>query len=105
MLFSAAIAPPALAAASTALDILRVEPWRVAQLNQNAAYWRAGLRQLGFNTGQSATAIIPVIIGDDFQCVRFAQALLQAGVYVNPATPPAVPRGMALLRNQRDGYS
>ncbi|MEM7030087.1 MAG: aminotransferase class I/II-fold pyridoxal phosphate-dependent enzyme [Chloroflexota bacterium] len=98
MLFSAATPPPALAAASTALDILIQEPWRVQKLNDNAAYWRFGLRKLGFDTGQSQTAIVPVIIGDDLQCLQFNQALLEAGVYVNAALHPAVPQGSALLR-------
>jgi 8-amino-7-oxononanoate synthase len=98
MLFSAAIAPPALAAAATALDILRQEPERVQKLNQNAKYWRTGLTQLGFNTGESETAIVPIIIGDELQCARFGQVLLETGVYVNVAAHPAVPRNMALLR-------
>lgn len=98
MIFSAAIAPPALAAASTALDILLAEPWRVRQLNDNADYWRTGLKALGFDTGQSATAVVPVIIGDDFKCAQVGQALLEAGVYVNTAAHPAVPPHMALLR-------
>jgi 8-amino-7-oxononanoate synthase len=98
MIFSAAIAPPALAAASTALDILIEEPWRVQQLNENADYWRTGLNQLGFDTGRSATAIIPVIIGNELKCLQFGQALLEAGLYVNVAAYPAVPRDLALLR-------
>jgi 8-amino-7-oxononanoate synthase len=98
MIFSAAIAPPALAAASTALDILIEEPWRVQQLNKNADYWRTGLNQLGFDTGRSATAIIPVIIGNELKCLQFGQALLEAGIYVNVAAYPAVPRDLALLR-------
>ncbi len=98
MIFSAAIAPPALAAASAALDVLLAESWRVQRLNENADYWRTGLKELGFNTGSSETAIVPVIIGDDLQCARMGQALLEAGVYVNTAAHPAVPRDMALLR-------
>ncbi|MBN1995560.1 MAG: aminotransferase class I/II-fold pyridoxal phosphate-dependent enzyme [Anaerolineae bacterium] len=98
MIFSAAIAPPSLAAAETALEILCREPWRVKKLNENADYWRTGLNQLGFDTGQSKTAIVPVIIGDDLKCAQLGQALLEAGVYVNVAAYPAVPRHLALLR-------
>ncbi len=98
MLFSASIPPPALAAASMALDILGEEPWRVHCLNENAIYWRTQLNQLGFNTGHSTTAIVPIIVGDDLQCLKFSQALLEAGVYVNTALYPAVPKDSALLR-------
>ncbi|MCB0194970.1 MAG: aminotransferase class I/II-fold pyridoxal phosphate-dependent enzyme [Anaerolineae bacterium] len=98
MLFSASSPPPALAAAATALHILIEEPWRVQLLRENADYWRAGLHQLGFDTGASETPIVPVVIGDDLNCLKFSHALLEAGVYVNAALHPAVPKDAALLR-------
>ncbi len=98
MLFSASIPPTSLAAASTALDILISEPWRVPHLNQNARYWQEGLKQLGFHVGASKTAIVPVMIGDDLKCMIFGKELLEAGVYVNSVVYPAVPRTKALLR-------
>jgi 7-keto-8-aminopelargonate synthetase-like enzyme len=70
----------------------------VQQLNDNASYWRTGLKALGFDTGRSATAVVPVIIGDDLKCAQVGQALLEAGIYVNTAAHPAVPPHMALLR-------
>jgi len=98
MLFSASIPPTSLAAAATALDILIAEPWRVQNLNQNAQYWQKGLKHLGFNVGESQTAIVPVIIGDDLKCMILGKELLEAGVYVNSVVYPAVPRTKALLR-------
>ncbi|NEQ98902.1 MAG: aminotransferase class I/II-fold pyridoxal phosphate-dependent enzyme [Cyanothece sp. SIO2G6] len=98
MLFSASIPPTSLAAASTALDILIAEPWRVQHLKKNAQYWQEGLKQLGFNVGESNTAITPVIIGDDLTCMMFGKELLAAGIYVNVVVYPAVPRSKALLR-------
>jgi 8-amino-7-oxononanoate synthase len=98
MLFSAAISPPALAAASAALDILQAESWRLQRLAENARFWRSGLARLGFDTGPSETAIVPVVLGDDLQCMQAAKLLLEAGVYVNCAVYPAVPRNNALLR-------
>jgi 8-amino-7-oxononanoate synthase len=44
------------------------------------------------------TAVVPVVIGDDWQAVIFWKALYDAGVYCNVALYPAVPRGHALLR-------
>lgn len=98
MLFSASIPPTSVCAASTALDILISEPWRVKKLNENAQYWRSGLKHLGFHLGDSQTPIIPVIIGDDLKCMVFGKELLEAGVYVNSVVYPAVPRTSALLR-------
>ncbi|NUS43884.1 MAG: aminotransferase class I/II-fold pyridoxal phosphate-dependent enzyme [Mycobacteriaceae bacterium] len=97
-LFSASIPPPALAAASAALDILIDEPWRVENIGVNADYWRAGLSGLGFDVGHSRTAIVPVIIGDELKCLQFARLLVDKGVYANCVVAPAVPTDMALMR-------
>ncbi|WP_255447896.1 aminotransferase class I/II-fold pyridoxal phosphate-dependent enzyme [Picosynechococcus sp. PCC 11901] len=98
MLFSASIPPTSLAAAATALDILIAEPWRVQKLHENAQYWQRGLQSLGFTVGTAQTPIITVHIGDDFKCMQFCKTLLEAGVYVNAAVYPAVPRNKAALR-------
>jgi 8-amino-7-oxononanoate synthase len=58
------------------------------------------LKDLGFRVVESepVTAVVPVIIGDDWQAVLFWKALYDAGVYTNVALYPAVPRGGALIR-------
>ena len=98
MLFSASIPPTSLAAASTSLDILIEEPWRVEQLHKNAKYWKDNLEKLGFTVGESQTPVIKVLVGDDLKCMVFCKELLEAGVYVNSAVYPAVPRNKASLR-------
>ena len=98
MLFSAAIPPPSLAAASAALDILVAEPWRLTMLWENARYWHRGLEQLGFQVMRLTTPIVPVLVGDELSCITFGRRLLDAGVYVNPVVAPAVRRGSAMLR-------
>lgn len=98
MLFSAAIPPPAVAAAEAALDILQAEPERVETLLALARHWRSGLTVRGFHVGPSESATVPVLVGAEKGCVVFSQALLEAGVFVNPVLPPAVPAGSALIR-------
>ena len=98
MLFSAAIPPPSLAAASVALDVLVAEPWRLAMLWENARYWHRGLEQLGLDVMRLTTPIVPVHVGDELACITFSRRLLDAGVYVNPVVAPAVRRGSAMLR-------
>jgi 7-keto-8-aminopelargonate synthetase-like enzyme len=56
------------------------------------------LQELGFNTGRSATPVIPVILGDDTLTFRFWRALFDRGVFTNAAVRPAVAPGSALLR-------
>ncbi len=98
MIFSASIPPSNAAAALAALQIMRDEPERVQAVNDNAAYMRRELNSLGYNTGQSCTPVVPIIIGEDQTCFFVWKTLFDAGVFVNPVISPAVPRGRALLR-------
>lgn len=98
ILFSASLPPASTAAALTSLTILEREPERVERLNALATQWREGLKGLGFNTGKSETAIVPVYVGDEYDTVMFWKALLEEGVYTNPVIYPATPIREALLR-------
>lgn len=53
---------------------------------------------MGFNTADTVSPIVPVIIGDDQTTFAFWRALFEAGVFVNPIISPAVPQGLQLLR-------
>ncbi|WP_433579420.1 MupA/Atu3671 family FMN-dependent luciferase-like monooxygenase [Nocardia brasiliensis] len=97
-LFSASIPPPAVAAAAAALDILAAEPERVTKVRALSARWRTGLTELGFDTGTSTTTIVPVLIGDELLCLRFAKRLLDEGVYANCVLAPAVAADRAMMR-------
>jgi 8-amino-7-oxononanoate synthase len=98
LIFSASMAPATIAAVLAALDIIEQEPERRELLWRNAAHLRTGLQELGFNTGRSATPVIPVILGDDTLTFRFWRALFDRGVFTNAAVRPAVAPGSALLR-------
>jgi len=98
LLFSASIPPSNAAAALAALNIMREEPERIQRLNEIGDYMRAGYKRLGFNTGNSVTPIIPIIIGDRMRTLMIWHVLFDAGVFVNPVLTPAVPQGMDLLR-------
>jgi len=98
LIFSAALPAPAAAAALAALDIMEKEPERVARLWENADYMREGLRDIGYDIGQSNSPIIPVIIRDQFRTILAWRALIDEGVYTNPVIPPGVPPNMSLLR-------
>jgi len=98
LIFSAALPAPAAAAALASLDIMENEPERVARLWENADYMREGLRDIGYDIGQSNSPIIPVIIRDQFRTVLAWRALIDEGVYTNPVVPPGVPPNLSLLR-------
>jgi glycine C-acetyltransferase len=96
--FSSALCPPAAAAALAALDVIDAEPGRIEAVARNAGRLRAGLAELGYDTGASAAAIVPVILGDQLAAWKVARQLLEAGVWATAVVPPAVPRGSSRLR-------
>jgi 8-amino-7-oxononanoate synthase len=98
LIFSAALAPASVAAASAAVDIVEREPERREQLWRNTRFLMDGLSSLGFHTGDSRTPVIPIIVGDDYRAFRMTRRLEEEGVFVNPVVSPATPRGRALLR-------
>ena len=98
MIFSASIPPANAAAALAALQVMREEPERIARVNQIAVRMRKEFAGLGFNTGNSVTPVIPIIVGDFDQTIMTWKLLFDSGVFVNPVIPPAVPNGRCLLR-------
>ena len=98
LIFSASIPASNAASALAALEIMRAEPERVERVNQIAEKMRKGYKAMGFNTGNSVTPVVPIIIGDDMKTITMWKALFNAGVFVNPVLSPAVPVGQQLLR-------
>jgi 8-amino-7-oxononanoate synthase len=97
-IFSAALPPASTAAALAALEITAREPGRREQLWKNTEYMLSELASLGFDTGNSASPIIPIVIGDDLTTFTMVKRLHEEGVFVNPVISPAVPPGHALIR-------
>jgi 7-keto-8-aminopelargonate synthetase-like enzyme len=98
LIFSASPPPAAVATVIAALDILIKEPERREKLWQNYHKMKKGFAELGFNTGDSQTPIIPIIIGDDEKTFGFWRLLFENGIFSNPVVSPAVPPGMSLIR-------
>ncbi|MCS6870876.1 MAG: aminotransferase class I/II-fold pyridoxal phosphate-dependent enzyme [Anaerolineae bacterium] len=98
LIFSASLPPANAATVLACLDIIEENPQIVDRLWENANYMRARLTEMGFDTGQSNTPIIPIIIRDDLRTVLAWRALVDGGVYTNPVLPPGVPANMSLLR-------
>jgi 8-amino-7-oxononanoate synthase len=98
-LFAASAAPPCVAAAMAALDVMQEEPWRQDKLRENFTYMRNELRGLGFDLGKTETAVIPIYIRDDLKTVMMWKSLLDDyGIYVNPFITPGVPPKQQVLR-------
>ncbi len=97
-IFSAAMAPSSVAAIRTGLEILHQEPERVAKIKRNGDFLRSGLQELGYDTGLSETAVIPVILKDEATTALFARKLRDFGIIAAPVMFPAVAQGQARLR-------
>jgi len=98
LIFSTSLPPASTAAALAALDVVESEPERVERVNAIAGRMRRQYRNLGFDVGESATPIVPILVGDGLETLKLWRALFDAGVYTNAVLPPAVPDGKALLR-------
>ena len=97
-IFSAAMPASSVAAISAGLAILKEEPQRVARVQQNGNFLRKGLQELGFDTGLSETAVVPVILKDEATTALFARKLRNHGIIAAPVMFPAVAQGAARLR-------
>ncbi len=98
LIFSASMPPSAVATVLAALDIIEKEPEHRERLWKNTRKMHAAFRDLGFDIGTTQTPVVPIIVGDFEKTLVFWRELFEAGVFVNPVVPPAVPPDMALLR-------
>jgi glycine C-acetyltransferase len=91
--------PPAVAAAClAAIDVLETEPERIERLWANSGFFKAGLADLGFDTGSSETPITPVIVGSSENAGRLSERLLELGVFAQAVVYPTVAIDRARIR-------
>ena len=96
-IFSAALPPAQAAAANEAFKVILDEPWRIEKLQQNTHQFINGLKNMGFDTMLTSTAIVPVLCGTDERAFALTQACQRNDVFVLPVVSPAVPEGLARL--------
>ncbi|MEZ6119894.1 MAG: 8-amino-7-oxononanoate synthase [Pirellulaceae bacterium] len=96
--FSTAMPAVTCVASLAALEIVQGEPQRRQRLVENATYLRERLQSDGWNTGHSASQIVPIFLGEPERAVALAAKLREAGCLVPAIRPPSVPEGESLLR-------
>jgi glycine C-acetyltransferase len=99
-LFSNTVAPPGVAGAIKAIELVEESTGLQAKLIENTIYFRNGLEKLGFNLLAGEHPIVPIMIGDAVLATRFAKEILEHGVYVVAFSYPVVAKGMARIRTQ-----
>lgn len=97
-IFSAALPPASTAAALESLNVIEDEPWRVTELHRIQDIYTRGLKAQGWNTMDSTTCVVPVLVGDESLTMDLTRMLFDRGVFVCPIVHPAVPRGSDRLR-------
>ena len=99
-LFSNTLAPPVVAGAIKAVELLQQAEDLRARLQENTAYFRAGMQDLGFDVLPGDHPIVPVMFYDAALASRMAEEMLKHGVYVVAFSYPVVPVGRARIRTQ-----
>lgn len=99
-IFTASLPPAVVASAATSIRKLMHAHNKRAHLWENTRQLHGGLKRLGFRlpTDEPQSAVVAVLLEDQTQAVAMWHALLEAGLYVNVARPPATPAGTFLLR-------
>jgi glycine C-acetyltransferase len=97
-LFSSAMTVPDAAACLAAIDLLEESTELVDRLWENTRYFKREMTSLGFDTGNSATPIVPVMLGEAPLAQQFSRLLFENGVFAMAIGFPTVPRGKARIR-------
>jgi glycine C-acetyltransferase/8-amino-7-oxononanoate synthase len=97
-IFTTSLPPAVMAMAIAAIDIVKREPERREALSQNCRNLKKGLRRLGYRVDASESPILPLIIGDAGECMRFSEKLFEREVFAQGIRPPTVPPGTSRLR-------
>jgi 8-amino-7-oxononanoate synthase len=97
-MFTASLPPGVVASTLTALERMQAEPQLRQTLMRNAVRLYDGLQRLGFETGPEPNPIVAVAMPDQETAVVFWKMLIEAGLYLNLAVPPATPNNVRLLR-------
>ena len=98
MIFSASMTPATVASVLASLDVIESEPERIQQLWKNSCKMLKGFQDMGFDTGDSESPVIPLVVGDLYKALDVWKTVFEKGLFVNMVVPPAVPTDRVLLR-------
>lgn len=98
LMYTASFTPATAATVLAALRILRAQPELVDRVRANADFMRGELTRMGFNCLESATAVVPIVIGEMDDVLWFNKRIYDEGIFANCVFYPAVPRDQGLIR-------
>jgi glycine C-acetyltransferase len=97
-LFSSALPAADVAATLEAIHILSESTELVDRLWENGRFFKEGMKKLGFDTGNSATPITPVMLGEADIARKFSAKLFEKGIFAMAIGFPTVQKGKARIR-------
>jgi 8-amino-7-oxononanoate synthase len=97
-IYTTALPPAVLGAMDAALDLVPTLDAERARLGANGDRLRAALQDMGLDTGDSSTQIVPAIVGDEARALDMAASLERRGLLAVAIRPPTVPAGTSRLR-------
>ena len=98
LIFSASMTPAAVAAATTALDIMISEPQRREHLWEVTRHAQEAFRAAGFDIGHTQSPIIPLFVRDTIKAMKIVTLAYEQSVFITPVIAPAVPEKDVLIR-------
>ena len=99
-LFSNTMCPSIVGGSIAALEMLKASTTLRDQLETNTRYFREKMASAGFSIAPGEHPIVPIMLGDASLASRFADAMLERGIYVIGFSYPVVPKGKARIRTQ-----
>lgn len=97
-LFSTAMNPQVAGSLIEAIDVIEQEPKIRENLWRNIKYFKKSIINLGYDIGNTQTAIFPLIIGDDYKTKEMCRELHEMNIYANPVLYPAVHKKSSRIR-------
>ena len=98
LIYTTALPPSVLGAVDAALDLIPAMDRQRQSLLANAEYLRKSLHEEGWQTGKSATQIIPIMVGQEADALALSKWLEENGMLISAIRPPTVPEGASRIR-------
>lgn len=97
-IFSASLPPVAAATAIACFEVIESEPERILNLQKNVKQFKDGLNSMGYNTMNSTTSIVPILVGEEEDTLKLCQMVNDEGIFICPILFPAIPKDTNRLR-------
>ncbi len=97
-IYSTFLTPAQVGAASSAIEVIRKGEDQREALRSLARKFHRRLAEVGWESNDFDSPIVPIVIGDASETMELRDQLLDHGILVGAVRPPTVPRGTSRLR-------